>query len=77
MEEPVHARPLGHQPTQRLHHARQAARPGPNGNNDHTKEVTLRDHRGHLRPPAYVLIALVIALAAITLVIVGVLVAPG
>jgi hypothetical protein len=48
----------------------------PNGNNDHTKEVTLRDHRGRLRPPAYVLIALVIALAAITLLIVGVLVAP-
>ena len=31
----------------------------PNGNNDHTKEVPLRDHRGRLRPPAYVLIALV------------------
>jgi hypothetical protein len=25
--------------------------PASNGNNDHTKEVTLRDHRGHLRPP--------------------------
>jgi hypothetical protein len=36
----------------------------------------LRDDRGRLRPPAYVLIALVIALAAILLLIVGVLVAP-
>jgi hypothetical protein len=33
--------------------------PPPNGNNDHTKEVPLRDHRGRLRLPAYVLIALV------------------
>ena len=49
--------------------------PAPNGNNDHTKEVTLRD-RGHLRPPAYVLIALVIALVAILLLLAGVLFAP-
>ena len=49
--------------------------PAPNGNNDHTKEVTLRDHRG-LRPPAYVLIALVIALVAILLSLAGVLFAP-
>ena len=49
--------------------------PAPNGNHDHTKEVTLRDHRG-LRPPAYVLIALVIALAAILLLLAGVLFAP-
>ena len=49
--------------------------PAPNGHNDHTKEVTLRDHRG-LRPPAYVLIALVIALVAILLLLVGVLFAP-
>ena len=48
----------------------------PNGNNDHTKEVTLKDHRGHLRPPAYVLIALVTALAAILVLFVGVLFAP-
>jgi hypothetical protein len=39
---------------------------------DHTEEVLLRDHRGKLRPPAYVLIALVIALAAITLLIIAV-----
>jgi hypothetical protein len=44
----------------------------PNGNDDHTKEVRLRDHRG-LRPPAYVLIALVIALVAILLLLAGVL----
>ena len=49
---------------------------GPNGNNDHTKEVMLKDHRGHLRPPAYVLIALVTALAAILVLFVGVLFAP-
>jgi hypothetical protein len=36
----------------------------------------LRDHRGRLRPPAYVLIALVIALVAILLLLVGVLFAP-
>jgi hypothetical protein len=51
--------------------------PASSGHDDHAEEVMLRDHRGHLRPPAYVLIALVIALAAITLLIVGVLVAPG
>jgi hypothetical protein len=50
--------------------------PAPNGNNDHTKEVPLRDHRGRLRLPAYVLIALVIALVAIVLLLVGVLFAP-
>ena len=44
----------------------------PNGNHDHTKEVRLRDHRG-LRPPAYVLIALV----AILLLLAGVLFAPN
>ena len=48
----------------------------PNGNNDHTKEVPLRDHRGRLGSPAYVLIALVVALAAILLLITGVLFAP-
>jgi hypothetical protein len=38
--------------------------------------VLLRDHRGRLRPPAYILIALVIALAAIFLLIVALLFAP-
>ena len=40
------------------------------------EEVLLRDHRGRLRPPAYILIALVIALAAIFLLIVALLFAP-
>jgi hypothetical protein len=44
--------------------------------NDHTEEVLLRDHRGRLRPPADILIALVIALAAIFLLIVALLFAP-
>jgi hypothetical protein len=50
--------------------------PAPNGNHDHTKEVPLRDYRGRLRPPAYVLIALGIALVAILLLLAGVLFAP-
>jgi hypothetical protein len=47
--------------------------PGPSGHHDHDEhpeEMPLKDHRGHLRPPAYVLIAVVIALAASTLAIV-------
>jgi hypothetical protein len=36
----------------------------------------LKDHHGRLRLPAYVLIALVIALAAILVLTIGVLVAP-
>jgi hypothetical protein len=40
--------------------------PAPSGHDDdHTKEVRLRDHRG-LRPPAYALIALVIALEVVS-----------
>ena len=51
--------------------------PDPSGrDNDHAEEVTLRDDRGRLRPPAYVLIALVIALVAILLLLAGVLFAP-
>jgi hypothetical protein len=53
--------------------------PPPSGHqdhDDHAEEVMLRDHRGRLRPPAYVLIALVIALVAILLLLAGVLVAP-
>jgi hypothetical protein len=38
--------------------------------------VRLRDHRGRLQPPAYVLIALVIALVAILVLLAGVLFAP-
>jgi hypothetical protein len=43
---------------------------------DHTKEVMLKDHRGHLRPPAYLLIALVTALAAVLLLTVAMLIVP-
>jgi hypothetical protein len=51
--------------------------PDPSGHdNDHAEEVTLRDDRGRLQPPAYILIALVIALVAILLLLVGVLFAP-
>ena len=48
--------------------------PIPSDHDDHA-EVRLKDDRGRLRPPAYVLIALVLALAAITVAIVAVLVA--
>jgi hypothetical protein len=48
----------------------------PRSHDAHPEEVLLRDHRGRLRPPAYVLIALVVALAAILLLTVAVLVAP-
>ena len=54
--------------------------PGPSGHHDHDEhieEVLGKDHRGHLRPPAYVVIALVIALAATTLAIVVALGAAG
>ena len=47
--------------------------PAPNGHDDHSQEVRLRDHRGKLRLPAYILIALVIALAAILLLTVALL----
>ena len=52
--------------------------PGPSGHDhdDHTEEVMLKDHRGHLQPPAYVLIALVIALAAVTLLLIIMLIVP-
>jgi hypothetical protein len=43
---------------------------------DHPKKVRLKDHRGHLRPPAYILIALVILLVAVLLLLVGVMLAP-
>jgi hypothetical protein len=47
--------------------------PIPSNHDDHA-EVRLKDDRGRLRLPAYVLIALVVALAAITVAIVAVLV---
>jgi hypothetical protein len=48
--------------------------PIPSGHDDHAQQVWLKDDRGRLRLPAYVLIALVLALAAITVSIVAVLV---
>ena len=50
--------------------------PAPNGQDDQTNEVKLRDPSGRLRLPAYILIALVIA-AAILLVAAGLLLAPS
>jgi hypothetical protein len=55
---------------------RKKSDPASNGHHDQTKEVPLRDYRGRLRPPAYVLIALLVTLAAILLLITGVLFAP-
>jgi hypothetical protein len=51
--------------------------PAPNGQDDQTNEVKLRDPSGRLRLPAYILIALVIAAAAILLVAAGLLLAPS
>jgi hypothetical protein len=51
--------------------------PAPNDREDHPKEVRLRNDRGRLRPPAYVLIALTIALVAVLLVIAGLLSTPS
>jgi hypothetical protein len=51
--------------------------PAPAASDHDPKEVRLKDHRGRLRPPAYILIALVIALGSILLVIAGVMLAPG
>jgi hypothetical protein len=48
--------------------------PIPSDHDDHSQQVQLKDDRGRLRLPAYVLIALVVALAAITVAIVAVLV---
>ena len=50
--------------------------PAPSGHDDPTNEVMLRDHRGRLRLPAYILIALVTAFAAIVVLTVAVLIAP-
>jgi hypothetical protein len=43
--------------------------PTPNDHDDHPKQVRLRDDRGRLRPPTYVLIALAIAVVAVLLAI--------
>ena len=49
--------------------------PAPSDHDDHTQQIRLRDVRGRLRLPAYVLIALVLAVVAITVAIVAALVA--
>ena len=51
--------------------------PAPNGQDDQTNKVKLRDPSGRLRLPAYILIALVIAAAAILFVAAGLLLAPS
>ena len=51
--------------------------PAPVARGHDPKEVRLKDRRGRLRPPAYILIALVIALGSILLLIAGVMLAPG
>ena len=50
--------------------------PAPNGHHDHPTEIKLKDDRGRLRLPAYILIALVIATAALLLMTAGLLLAP-
>jgi hypothetical protein len=51
--------------------------PAPNGQDDQSNEIKLRDPSGRLRLPAYILIALVIAVVAILLVAAALLLAPG
>lgn len=51
--------------------------PAPAASDHAPKEARLKDHRGRLRPPAYILIALVIASGSILLLIAGVMLAPG
>jgi hypothetical protein len=51
--------------------------PAPSGHDDHPKqEVRLKDHNGNLRLPAYVLVALVTALATVVLLTAVLLVLP-
>jgi hypothetical protein len=51
--------------------------PAPSSQGDYPNEVMLNDERGRLRLPAYILIALGIAVVAILLVVVGLRFAPG
>ena len=51
--------------------------PASKRHDDHPTEIKLTNDRGRLRLPAYILIALGIAVAALLLVAVGVLVMPG
>lgn len=48
--------------------------PPPSDHEDYTQEIRLKDDRGRLRLPAYVLIALGIAVVAIVIAILAVLV---
>jgi hypothetical protein len=64
---------LGHAPTGRRF---ERVDPASSGDDDHREEVRLRDHRGKLRLPASILIALVIALAVILLLTVALRFAP-
>jgi hypothetical protein len=68
---------VGFQPRPRLQHGWRPARPAPNGQDDQTHQIELRDSSGRLRLPAYILIALVIAASAILLVTTGLLLAPS
>ena len=51
--------------------------PAPSSQADYPNEATLNDERGRLRLPAYIMIALGIAVVAILLVVVGLRFAPG
>ena len=55
----------------------QQPNPVPDGHDDPTNEVRLRDPSGRLRFPAYILVALVIALLALVAMAAGLLFAPG
>ena len=74
---PVHARPVGFQLRPVFGTPGDQPDPAPNGQDDQTNEVKLRDPSGRLRLLAYILIALVIAAAAILLVAAGLLLAPS
>jgi hypothetical protein len=50
--------------------------PAPSGRDEHPKKVVLTDHTGRLGLPTYVLIMLVVVLAATVLLTVALLVAP-
>jgi hypothetical protein len=75
-EEPVHARPLGHQPRHVFGTPSQEPDPAPSGHDNHAKEVVVKEHRGNLRPLAHILIALVTALATVVLLAAVLLVLP-
>jgi hypothetical protein len=67
-EEPGPCPICGIQPNHGFNTPKDQPDPVPNGHDDQTHEITLRDPSGRLRLPAYILIALVIAAAAVLLV---------